>query len=90
MDHLQKFSQSPSAMQSFTSDCPRAHDTSDSYSDSYDSVVCEIQEQATTSLPKTRLYAHLSVSTSANNSKLLYLRYRLDTAVDVNVIPVGV
>ena len=40
-------------------------DTSDRYSDSDDSFfVCELQEQVAASMPKTRLYTDLSVSTS--------------------------
>lgn len=63
-------------------ECASVGDTSDSYSDSDDSsFVCESQEQAATSLPKTRLYADLSISVSTY-SKPLYL----DTAADVNVM----
>ena len=44
VDILQSFNQSPSAIQSFTADCPSV---SDSYSDSDDSFsVCEILKQA--------------------------------------------
>ena len=49
----------------------------------------EIQEQGATGLPRTRLDADLSVSISVN-TKNLYLRCRLHTAADVNVIPVSV
>ena len=51
--------------------------------------VCQIQKQAATCLPKARLYAGLSVSSSALN-KPLYLRFILDTAADVNVMQVSV
>ena len=40
--------------------------------------MCEIQEQAATSSPKTRLYADLGLSASVYN-KALYLRCRLDS-----------
>ena len=75
----------------FISDCPSASNTSDSYSDIGDSLtVCEIQEQAaTTSLPITRVYADMRVSTNAY-SKPLYLRCSLDTTVNVSVMPVSV
>ena len=64
MDHLQLFNQSLSVIQSFIADFPSVSNTNDSYTDSDDSfLMCEIQEQAVTSLPKSRPCADLSVST---------------------------
>ena len=77
-------------MQSFIADCPSVSYTSDRCSDSSDYFfVCEIQDQAATSLHKTRLYVHLSLVIHAS-SKPLYLRFRMDTAADINVMPVSV
>ena len=85
--HLQSFNQSLPAIQSFVADCPI---TSDSYGVSEDYFfVFEILKQDTTSSPKTRLYAHLSVYTIVD-SKPLSLKCRVDTVACVNVIPVKV
>ena len=51
--------------------------------------VPEIQVQAATSSSQRRLYSDLHLSTNAC-SKPLYLRCRLDTAADVNVMPISV
>ena len=51
--------------------------------------VYEVQKQAFTGLPKRRLYADLHWSTNGSG-KPLHLRYRLDTAADVNIMPLTV
>ena len=86
--NIHSFNQSPFTTQSFIADCASSRDTSDSCSNS-DDFVCEIQEQSATSISKTKLNANLIVSTSAY-SKPLYVRCRLDTTADVNVIPISV
>ena len=66
MDHLQSFNQSPSTIQECIPDCPSVTNTRDDYRDNDDPFfVCEIQNQAAAALPKARLLAEVSVSTSA-------------------------
>ena len=84
---MHSFKESPYIIQSFITDCPSAYHTSDSYIDSDEIFMCEFQGEAAASSHKRSLYADLHVSTSAY-SKPLHLRCKLDTAADVNVMPV--
>ena len=86
---LESFSQSLHATQGFIADCPGGSDHSEPF------FICEIKGKCQNAITssnnaKKRLHSYLPVTTCTHHKKLTYLRSRLDTAVDVDVMSASV